>query len=110
MKNKKAQIPIVILVLGVFAICSLAIISFIVSDVQIFKKDFGVNLIESVHADVEKFYLYQNLGDSPSVASEKVDARIEGDFLVFERQIQNKNFVFGETNDLIKLSYKLKFN
>ena len=58
MKNKKADIPVTILVIGVFAICLMALFSFLyVSAVK--KNNFpGINLMESLNVDIEKFNFY----------------------------------------------------
>jgi len=94
---KKAEVSIIILVLGVFAICALAIISFLVSDSKV--KDFSVGLMESVSADLEKFYFYKNVGDNNKIAAEKIDASIEGNFLVIEREDEFMKIVFNSKID-----------
>ena len=61
--NKKGDIPVTILVFGVFAICTLAILSFHFSN----KKEniSGVGLIEGVNAIAEKIRFYQEVNLSP---------------------------------------------
>lgn len=53
-KNKKADIPVTILVLGVFAVCTLALLVFINSDKNLEKSFMGVEIIEKVNLDVER--------------------------------------------------------
>ena len=58
-QNKKADVPVMILVIGVVAICVLAIGSFIIVGSR---TDFlRIELFKGIHADVEKFYFYKNL-------------------------------------------------
>ena len=97
MKNKRGEIPITILVLGIFAICALALISFVVSDYKFFKSSFDISLIESVHADVEKFHFYVNYGDSELVAANKINARIDLGNLVVEKGNEFMEIKFTES-------------
>jgi len=63
-KNKKADIPVTILVIGVLAICALAIFSFYFSDRGV-KDDFIViEAVEKASILREKMSLYEDLGFS----------------------------------------------
>ena len=97
MENKRGDIPVVILVIGVVVLCSLAIASFIISDIKIGKELLGVGLVEEVNSDIEKFHFYQNLGDSNEVAAEKINASIKGNFLIVKRN-----------NDILLIEYRLR--
>ena len=57
-KNKRGDIPVVILVVGVVAICALAIFSFIDSSNKISKNFVGPGLIEDVLELKEEMRLY----------------------------------------------------
>lgn len=61
-KNKKANIPIMILVIGVFAICILAIISFSISVSKSRDSFRGIDLVEQTNSKIEKYYFYENKG------------------------------------------------
>jgi hypothetical protein len=54
LKNKKADVPVTVLVLGVFAVCTLAMLSFINSDRNLEKSFIGVEIIEKVNIDIER--------------------------------------------------------
>ena len=69
MKNKRADIPITILVLGVIAICGLAILSFIVSEKLNKTDELGIEVFEKLYSDVEKFEFYKNAGISSAEAA-----------------------------------------
>jgi flagellar basal body-associated protein FliL len=61
MKNKKADIPITILVIGVLGICALAILSFFLSDRSV-KNDFVVlEAVEKASILKDKISFYRNL-------------------------------------------------
>ena len=60
--NKRGAIPIVILVVGVFLVCILAILSFFVSNNSV-KNSFPViNTIEAASLLKERISFYENLG------------------------------------------------
>lgn len=69
MKNKRADIPVTIFVLGVIAICGLAILSFIVSEKYNKTDELGTEVFEKLHSDVEKFEFYKNAGTSLTEAA-----------------------------------------
>ena len=60
----------------------------------------GVELIEEINADVEKFYFYLNAGFSEDEAAEKIGAEIVDNRLIIERE---KNFISVQyTTNVIK--------
>ncbi|MCK5149780.1 hypothetical protein KAJ87_02550 [Candidatus Pacearchaeota archaeon] len=59
MKNKKGDIPITILVIGVFTICTLAVLSFFNSSIQIKNSFVGINEMEKINIQIEEY----NLGE-----------------------------------------------
>jgi len=71
MKNRRADIPITILVLGVVAICGLAILSFIVNESLIGNMKelggdaLGLEVFERLHSALEKNAFYEKAGASP---------------------------------------------
>lgn len=62
-KNKKADIPVTILVIGVFAICTLAILSFKFMDIKTTKGFYeSIEGIEEMNSQIQKYYFYKNAG------------------------------------------------
>jgi len=51
--NKRGNLPIIILVLGVLAVCSLALLSFYSSNFKVSNNFAGVKIIEGLHAQAE---------------------------------------------------------
>lgn len=62
MKNKKADIPVTILVIGVLAICVLAILSFFISNKSVNSSFSAVDAVEGASIIKEKISFYKNLG------------------------------------------------
>lgn len=57
--NKKANVPIIILVLGVLAVCGLALLSFYASNLKVSNNFAGVKLIEKLNSKIE-MNIYQD--------------------------------------------------
>ena len=56
--NRKADVAITILVIGVFAICALAIIIFIISNQQTQNNFVSTDTLENLSSSLETFYFY----------------------------------------------------
>jgi len=61
MKNKKGDIPVTILVLGIVAVCILAIVSFYASSLKV-QKNFDIQIVKEIKLLREKADFYSNLG------------------------------------------------
>lgn len=56
-RNKKADVPVTILVIGIFAVCTLALLSFINSDKKAENSFSGVKVIEKANMNIERHTL-----------------------------------------------------
>lgn len=56
--NKRGNLPIIILVLGVLAVCALALLSFYVSNFKVSNSFSGIKLVEKLNSQIE-VNLYQ---------------------------------------------------
>jgi len=63
LKNNRGDIPITILVIGVFAVCTLAILSFIASTVSLRNSFVGIDLTKNANNQIE-FFNFQNKDSS----------------------------------------------
>lgn len=54
MKNNRGDIPITILVIGVFVVCTLALLSFFVSAISLRNSFVGIDIIGEVNRAIEK--------------------------------------------------------
>jgi len=59
--KKKANIPVTILVIGVFVVCTLAIISFILSSINSRDSFLGVGLMEKINLQIEDYLVHQDI-------------------------------------------------
>ena len=58
MKNNRGDIPITILTIGVFVVCTLALLSFFVSSINLRNSYVGVDKINEFNIDLEKSEFY----------------------------------------------------
>jgi hypothetical protein len=62
--NKKGDLPVTILIIGVFGVCTLALLSFLYATSQINKSFVGVEIMEKANIQIESnnldhLYLYE---------------------------------------------------
>ena len=84
-KNKKADVPVTMLVIMIVAVCVLAILSFINSANKVQADYLGIELIEGINSDVEKFYFYLNVDFSADEAAEKIGADVIDNKLIISK-------------------------
>lgn len=65
--NKKADIPVTILVIGVFAICALTLLSFYSSLTKVKTSFVSIALIEKMNSQREEFSIYKNLDEIDTI-------------------------------------------
>jgi hypothetical protein len=85
--NRRGDIPITILVIGIFGVCVLAIISFIYSNISLRNDLVGVDVVESVNNQIE--YL-----------------AFKGESLILPVQLINKRKFLPFTKDELLFSVK----
>ena len=61
-KGKHGDIPITILVLGTFAVCSLALLSFYATNVSVGKSFVGIDLMEKMDSKINEYNFYKSKG------------------------------------------------
>jgi hypothetical protein len=98
MKNKKANLPITILVIGIVALCGLTILSFIISIKKFPSEEWGFELVEKVKIDLDKFYFYKNVGFIDEEAAEKINANFysKENRLEIIRKRENVEVIYNE--------------
>jgi hypothetical protein len=51
--NKRGDLPVTLLIIGVFAVCTLALLSFFYSSYQLHKSFIGVGVVEQANIQIE---------------------------------------------------------
>ena len=60
LQNRKGDVPTAILVLGTFAVCALALISFFASNLFVENTFFGPEIIEKMNSNVNEYNFYNS--------------------------------------------------
>ena len=96
--NKRADITITVLVIGVFALCSLALFSFYYSSTDVVRNpSLGLDLMERMNSQLEKYNSPQHL---------------HGNFetlLEVKKDVQGNNFFILEKEDDGKVVFRIKY-
>ena len=95
MKNKKGDVPTAILVLGTFALCALALISFYASGIFVKNTFFGPNLVEQMNSNINEYNFYK----SENLNGEEIREilLLEEDFYISENPESGKYFEINKT-------------
>lgn len=93
--NKKGDVSITILVIGVFAICTIAIVTFLLYNQTIQTGFVNVGVFENLSAQVENYYFYINSGLSPQQAANNIGAQLQGNQLILNSEQKGDSGVFG---------------
>ena len=81
LNNKKGNIPIIILVLGVLIVCGLALLSFYNSNLKVSNNFVGVKLIEKLSSQIEVNQYQGKSVDGLNETKEVRNYRFKGGFL-----------------------------
>lgn len=102
--NKRADISITLLVIGVFAVCTLAILSFIFYTTINQGSFVNTETFENLYSQVENFYFYVNSGLSVEESAQKIGAQIDGNKLILNAQ-QDESRLFASTKKILSVQY-----
>ncbi len=80
--NKKGDIPITILVIGIFLVCTIAYVTFVVENDKFKNSFFGLNLQENMNSNIEHFYTYLALGKTKQEAVDLIQKDSQADAVI----------------------------
>jgi hypothetical protein len=102
--NKRADITVTILVIGVFMVCTIALISFFQTNVKIGNSFVGLDLMEKMNSDIEVSTSVQrlNLKNQPKV-------KTEGSLYYLEAEKKIKKGVWGFRKEKIVFYLRYTF-
>jgi hypothetical protein len=96
--SKKGDVPITILVIGVFAVCSIAILTFFISDFKISNNFVGLEFMDKINTKNEEYLFYSQNGDVDKL-EEYFNWTEEEEIRYFEEEIYKEGF-FGKKKEL----------
>lgn len=110
-KDKHGDIPIVVLVIGVFLVCTMAVGSFYLFGNKIKANSVGIRLIERANADADKYYFYENIGKTDEEIENilKIQRDEEGNKYIYLEEKSAKGFleVFRKEKIILSVKYYL---
>lgn len=70
--GKKADIPVMILVIGIIAICALTLLSFFITESRMIGFFSGVSNMQELSSGIDKYHFYKNAGISENNIKNKL--------------------------------------
>ena len=93
--NKRGDVPTAILVLGTFALCALALLSFYASGIFVENNFFGPNLVEQMNSNINEYNFYSSKNLNAKEIQEIL--LLEEDFYISENPESEKYFEINKT-------------
>lgn len=100
-RNRKGDISITILVIGVLLACSYALASFYLYDNKVKKGILESSIVEKMNSEIEKYNFYKNTG---SFTDEEI-----GNFLGVQTDVLGKKYLYVEKMDNSKKIIFIKY-
>jgi len=110
MKNKKGDVPITILVIGIFALCSLALFTFFIADIKTSNSFVGINELGKLNIKLNNYeFLKAQGGSLEKIENNLGVVLIDGEkYFVMEKKRTSQ---FWGKNDLeFYVRYKIPSN
>jgi hypothetical protein len=76
-KNKHGDVPVFILVIGVFAIVAMALLSFIFVQYKLGASFTNLQLVEGANEKIDQYWLYKNLSFSSNEIDKILDLKLD---------------------------------
>lgn len=112
--NKRGDVPITILVIGVFSVCTLALISFYYASVQVGNAFAGINMLENINSIAEKIKFYEINNLNPELGETKngdvilnTEKTSEYYSITGEYKISEGIMFWKKDKNLIEIEYRL---
>jgi len=89
LRGRKGNVSIVLLVIGIFAVCSLAIVTFFISNSKVNNSLEGIMDIKEMNSAINQYTFYINQGVSEEKAKSFFDVRLNDfgeEVLFFEKK------------------------
>jgi len=104
-KNKKGDVAITILVIGVFVISTFAILSFVLSEFSYGNSFVGISVMQKVNAAIDEYNFYKNNGVSSEVIDSEFNFISENNIKYLYYEEKKINWI-GKNNGL---SFSVKY-
>jgi len=103
MKNKRGDLPVVLLVIGVVLICSLALFSFFYSSFYTGQSLVGVSQMEEINSKIDQYNFYKEMG----VDENKIRSALEIEDGKISVKKNSRSWYVGKEKFLFSVEYSL---
>lgn len=102
-KNKRGDIPITVLVIGVFAVCALALFTFFVADFKMSNSFVGLNIMEEMNSQIDEYLFYKNSGKSEGILNQLFPIVVEDgvEYIKISKPSSPGLGLFGDEEELL---------
>lgn len=101
--NKRGDIPVTVLVIGVFAVCALALFTFFVADFNTSNSFVGLKIMEEMNSQIDEYLFYKNDGKSEELLSQLFPVVVENgvEYIKVSKSSSSGLGLFGAEKELL---------
>ena len=101
--NKRGDVPITILVIGVFTVCALALFTFFVADFKMSNSFVGLKIMEEMNSDIDEYLFYKNGGKDEGSLNQLFSVVVEDgvEYIKKSKFASSGLGFFGDENELL---------
>jgi len=110
MKNKKANLPVTVLVIGIFALCGFALLTFFLSDFKISNSFVGIDVVSKLNSLGDEYLFLKNAGVDEAKLATMFDVKEEyGRKYFYEEKLSKGGIWFfgGRETLLVSVQYQI---
>ncbi|PJE81659.1 hypothetical protein COU58_01820 [Candidatus Pacearchaeota archaeon CG10_big_fil_rev_8_21_14_0_10_32_42] len=107
LKFKKGNLPVTILVIGIFALCGFALLTFFMSDFKLSNSFVGVDVVKKIISNSDEYLFYKNNGVPDEDLDEFFNITEEyGRKYFHEEKIDDEGILFFGSKKVLLFSIK----
>lgn len=101
--NRKGDIPITVLVVGVFAVCALALFTFFVADFEMSNSFVGLKIMEEMNSQIDEYLFYKNSGKPEGILNQLFPIIVEDgvEYIKISKSSKSTFGFFGDDEELL---------
>ncbi|MDP3965977.1 MAG: hypothetical protein Q8Q04_00415 [archaeon] len=108
LRFKKGDLPVTLLVIGIFALCGFALLTFFISDFKVSNSFVGVGAVGKMVSQVDEYLFYRNSGVPEENLDEifNIKEEFERKYFYEERSDKEGSFLFFGGKKVLLFSVK----
>lgn len=106
-KNKRGDIPVIFLVIGVFGVCTLALLTFFVADFKMANSFVGVSIVEKMNSVYDEYLWQKNIGRNDDQLGMLFNiTEVDGVKYLYIEKTANRGTFFGLGEEYVEFSVR----